>query len=105
VRNASEYDVYLPLSYNDGTPVEPEKIVRLKQRLHDRFGGLTFFPQRNEGVWSIDRVAFRDEIVIVRVLSEEVRASREFFRQLKEELKEELRQQEVLIVERKVEVL
>ncbi len=105
MRNASEYDVFLPLTYNDGSPIEPEKIAALKQRLHDRFGGLTFFPQRNEGSWSIDKVTFRDEIVVCRILTEEVRRSREFFRRLKEELKADLRQEEVLIVERKVEVL
>ena len=105
MRNASEYDVYLPLTYNDGSAIEPDKIARLKQHLTDQFGGLTFFPQRNEGTWKIGRTSFRDDIVIVRVLSEEVRESREFFRRLKEELRTELNQQHVLIVERKVEIL
>jgi hypothetical protein len=105
MRNASEYDVYIPLNYNDGTPIEAEKVSALKHRLHERFGGLTFFPQRNEGSWSIGKATFRDEIVICRILTEEVRRSREFFRQLKEELKHDLKQEEVLIVERKVEVL
>src|SRR5262245_47342864 len=105
MRDAREYDLYLPLCYNDGRPVEPDKINRLKQRLHERFGGLTFFPQQNEGTWQIDKVTFRDEIVIVRILAEETRPAREFFERLKEELKAELGQAEVLIVERKVEVL
>jgi hypothetical protein len=105
VRNASEYDVFLPLTYNDGRPVEAEKIAELKRRLQDRFGGLTFFPQRTEGLWKIGNVSFRDDIVILRVLSEEVRESREFFRRLKEELSADLGQQELLIVERKVEIL
>jgi hypothetical protein len=105
VRNASEYDVYLPLTYNDGRPVEPEKIAYLKRRLQDHFGGLTFFPQRTEGLWNVGNVTFRDEIVIVRVLSEEVRRSRAYFRRLKGELKRLFQQGDVLIVERKVEVL
>jgi hypothetical protein len=105
MRNAAEYDVYLPLHYNDGTPIEAEKISDLKHRLSERFGGLTFFPQRNEGSWKMGKATFRDEIVICRILTEEVRRSREFFLQLKKELKLDLQQQEVLIVERKVEVL
>jgi hypothetical protein len=105
MRDASEYDLFLPLQYNDGRPVEPEKIAGLKSRLHDRFGGLTFFPQRNEGIWKIGNVTFREEIVIVRILAEETRPAREFLRALKEELKADLRQEEVLIVERKVEIL
>lgn len=105
MRDASEYDLYFPLRYNDGSAVEREKIEGLKNRLHDRFGGLTFFPQQNEGVWKIGNVTFNEEIVIVRVLAEETRAAREFFLKLKEELKADLHQEEVLIVERKVEVL
>jgi hypothetical protein len=105
MRNASEYDVYIPLTYNDGTHVDTAKIDALKRRLHERFGGLTFFPQKNEGMWKIGAVTFRDEIVVLRILSEEVRESREFFLALKDELKAEFRQEEVLIVERKVEVL
>jgi hypothetical protein len=105
VRNASEYDVYLPLAYNDGRPVEAEKIADLKHRLQERFGGLTFFPQRTEGMWRVGRVTFRDEIVILRVLSEEVRRSRAYFRRLKGELKRLFQQGDVLIVERKVEIL
>jgi hypothetical protein len=105
VRNASEYDVYLPLTYNDGTRVEPEKIAAVKKRLQKRFGGLTFFPQRTEGLWKVGGATFRDDMVICRVLSDKVRESREFFRRLKEELEAELHQKDVLIVERKVEVL
>jgi hypothetical protein len=105
MRDASEYDLYIPLRYNDGTPVEADKIARLKHELHDRFGGLTFFPQKSEGIWKIGSVTFREEIVIVRVLAEETRVAREFFLRLKEELKKDLGQEEVLIVERKVEVL
>jgi hypothetical protein len=105
MRNASEYDLFIPLNYNDGTAIDPEKIALLKQRLQERFGGLTYFPQRTEGTWSVGKVTFRDDIVIIRILSEDVRHSREFFLRLKQELKEELRQEHVLIVERKVEVL
>ncbi len=105
MRDASEYDLYIPLRYNDGRSIEPEIIAHLKGQLHDRFGGLTFFPQQNEGLWRIGAVIFREEIVIMRVLAEETRSAREFFLQLKDELKLKLCQEEVLIVERKVEIL
>ena len=105
MRNASEYDVYIPLAYNDGTAIEEEKITALKRRLQDRFGGLTFFPQRTEGQWKIGTVSFHDEIVICRILTEEVRRARRYFLHLKKELQEEFQQEQVLIVERKVEVL
>ena len=105
MRDAREYDLYIPLRYNDGRPVEDEKLTTLKERLKDRFGGLTFFPQQNEGVWKIGTVTFREGIVIFRILAEETRPAREFFLGLKEELKRDLDQEEVLVVERKVEIL
>jgi hypothetical protein len=100
-----EYDLYVPLTYNDGTPVEPRKLVRLRDRLLQEFGGLTFFPQSNEGFWTVAGVTYRDRIVIYRIISGNVRAARRFLRALKEELKEELDQEQILIVEKEAELL
>lgn len=61
-----EYDIYLPLKYYDGTPVEPRKFRNLQ------FGGVTYFPQPNEGLWRLGNVTYRDEIVIYRVLTAKV---------------------------------
>ena len=64
-----EYDLFVPLYYNDGSPVEAEKLFELKRRLLDQFEGLTFFPQANEGFWRAGGVTYRDEIVIFRILT------------------------------------
>ena len=100
-----EYDVFVPLYYNDGSPIESEKIFELKKRLLDQFDGLTFFPQPNEGFWRAAGVTYRDEIVVFRVLATDPAEARRFLAELKEELKRELKQEEVLIVERDVETL
>lgn len=39
-----EYELYLPLFLNDGTPVSGELIEDVGVRLLDQFGGITFFP-------------------------------------------------------------
>jgi hypothetical protein len=72
--------------------------------LHE-FGGLTFFPQPNEGLWQTAGLTYRDEIVIFRVLTTEVRAARRFFQALKRQLKKDLQQEEILIVEKEAKVL
>lgn len=95
-----EYEIYVPLTHNDGTPVNPEKLVDLRERLLEKFGGLTFFPQRNDGFWTFGDVTYRDEIVIYRILTAQQRMARKFLRDLKEELKRELDQEEILIVEK-----
>jgi len=100
-----EYELYVPLNYNDGSPVEAEKIERIGERLLEEFGGCTFFPQPNKGTWKMGHVVFRDEIVIFRVHASNVRAARRFFRGLKAELKQTLQQEEILIGERDAETL
>jgi hypothetical protein len=100
-----EYDLYVPLFLNDGAPVSDEFIDRLGERLLQQFGGCTFFPQPNKGLWKMGNVVFRDQIVIFRVLTGNVRAARRFFRELKRELLVELQQEAILIVEKNVETL
>jgi hypothetical protein len=100
-----EYDLYVPLTYNDGTSIEAKTIERIGQTLLKQFGGVTFFPQPNEGLWQMGSVTFRDQIVIFRVLTGKVRTARRFFTTLKQELKSELEQEEILIVEKDVETL
>jgi hypothetical protein len=100
-----EYELFLPLSDNNGVPFDLAFIPSLRVRLLEQFGGVTFFPQPNEGYWQMAGVTYRDEIVIFRVVSSNQRTARRFFRQLKEELKRALRQEEILIIERDVEAL
>jgi hypothetical protein len=100
-----EYDLYVPLTYNDGTLIEPRTIERIGQGLLEQFGGVTFFPQPNEGLWRMGPVTYRDQIVIFRVLSANARRARRYFKALKQELKTKLEQEEILVVERDVETL
>ena len=39
-----EYDIFIPLRYNDGTPIEGRKFQQLQASLLGEFGGLTYFP-------------------------------------------------------------
>ena len=100
-----EYELFLPLYYNDGTPIDPSVIPALRVRLLEQFRGVTFFPQPNEGYWQMAGVTYHDEIVIYRVLSANLRSARSFLRRLKEKLKKDLKQEEILIVERDIRTL
>jgi hypothetical protein len=52
-RIVRRYEIYLPLLYNDGTPIEPEKFDYVERELVERFGGVTSvqrqFPLRGSG--------------------------------------------------------
>jgi hypothetical protein len=69
-----EYDLFIPLRYNDGSPIEARKLQRLQARLLEQFDGVTFFPQPNEDFWKLGGVTYRDEIVIYRVLAQKARS-------------------------------
>jgi hypothetical protein len=99
-----EYDIFLPLRYNDGEPVEAAKFQALQAELLQRFGGVTYFPQANQGLWKAGAVTYRDEIVIYRVLTGS-RGARRFLLRLKARLMKEFAQEEILIVERSVDAL
>jgi len=100
-----EYELYVPLFLNDGTPVRNEVIDSIGERLLEEFGGCTYFPQPNKGIWKAGGVVFRDEIVIFRALTGQARSARRFFRQLKAELLRELQQEAILIVEKDAQAL
>jgi hypothetical protein len=100
-----EYEIFIPLYYNDGKPVEPRKLRKLQYRLIDEFGGLTFSPQPHQGYWKMGKVTFRDEIIIFRVITTRQKTARHFLTNLKKALKRDLRQEETLIVERNVKTL
>ncbi len=93
-----EYDIFIPLYYNDGAAIEPAKLQDVQSRLLERFEGLTYFPQPNQGFWKFGDMTYRDEIVIFRVISQDRAGSRDFLARLKEHLKRELKQQEILII-------
>ena len=100
-----EYDILVPLFYNDGTPVEETKLQDLQRRLIEQFEGLTFFPQPNQGFWKSAGVLYRDEIVVYRVISGNARTARRFLKMFKAELLRALEQEEILILERDVRTL
>ena len=100
-----EYELYVPLHYNDGRLIDPEKLKALKKRLVDEFGGLTHFQQENEGLWKIGDHTFRDRVEILRVLVNDETAARKYFTQLKADLTREWEQQDFLIVTRQVSAL
>jgi hypothetical protein len=100
-----EYDLYVPLYDNNGTPIDPQKLRALKKRLVDQFGGLTHFPQQNEGLWKVGGFTFRDKIVILRVLASDLLQAQTFFADLKREMQQAWAQEDVLIVVRDVSTI
>ena len=100
-----EYELYIPIFYNDRRPVEAEKLASLQEILLAQIGGVTYFSVPNSGLRRMADVVYRDEVVIYRVITSDVARARRFFELLKQQLKRELDQEEILIVERDVRTL
>jgi hypothetical protein len=100
-----EYEVYVPRNFNDGSAVPRRTIKQVKRTLSGEFTGVTEIHLRKKGWWRMGQLLFRDRITIFRVLGKNVRKDRRFLRQLKNILKDLLKQEEILIVERDVNVL
>jgi hypothetical protein len=99
----NEYEIYLPSAHNDGSPVDLAKVERFKAELANAFGGYTHLRQGSEGAWRMGGVTFRDEVTIVRVLDDG--SARFDMVEFKKSVERALRQENVLIVQRTVQLV
>ena len=92
------YEILLPLKYNDGTPVEPEKFQATRRELVGQFGALSMDVPPVSGLWVSSGHEYQDELIRFVVDAEATPATDEFWRDFKERLKERFRQVEIWIV-------
>jgi hypothetical protein len=101
-RPIKNIDIYLPVEYNDGRPIEVAKFVTIEDELLDRFGGVTsiqrHFPLR--GLWQAGAQVYQDRVVVFTVLDFSLQTEFErirYLERLKARLKKKFDQLEVLI--------
>lgn len=95
-------EIYLPLDYNDGQPVEEAKFVSLQRELVQRFGGATSthrqFPL--QGWWQAEGSLYQDRVVVFTVMDFQAKTPLESLRyleRLKGRLMKKFDQLEILI--------
>lgn len=92
------YEFLLPLRYNDGSPIEPEKFEQTRLELVAQFQGVTFDPQPVRGFWVQQGTEYEDLLVRVIVDVEDTPETHAFFTQFKETLKERFQQLEIWMI-------
>ena len=105
-RAARRYDLYLPLTDNDGRPFGDELVRDVQRRLLARFHGLTVL-QRDfplQGIWLSETRLYFDLVIIMTVLDFRRRGNNRFIAQLKQALLCEFDQLEILISEQSLHV-
>ena len=100
-----EYELYYPLTSESGERSSVATFDATKKRLTEFFGGLTDFRHRSEGSWKFGGVTYRDEIILLRMLTSDRDAAREFLTKLQAELEGSLSEEKILIIEREVQSL
>ena len=103
---ARRYDLYLPLSDNDGSPFPEDLFDAVERRLLAQFGGLTTqqrdFPLR--GIWQGDTRLYLDLVIVMTVLDFRRQGSARFLAHLKKDLLRAFDQLEILITEQPLRV-
>jgi hypothetical protein len=106
VRSARRYDLYLPLTDNDGHPFADELFDAVERHLLSRFGGPTSqqrdFPLR--GIWQGQSRLYLDQVIVMTALDFRRQGSTRFIAQLKQTLLREFEQLEILITEQPLRV-
>jgi hypothetical protein len=105
-KSARRYDLYLPLTDNNGRPIADEVFRDVPRRLLARFGGLTAqqreFPL--QGIWQGGARLYLDQVIVLTVLDFRRQGSKRFIAQLKQALLGEFDQLEILITEQPLRV-
>ena len=92
-RSARRYDLYLPLTHNDGRLIADELFKGVQHRLLARFGGLTAqqreFPL--QGIWQGDTRLYLDQVIIMTALDFRRQGSARFIAQAQTDASAEIR--------------
>jgi len=91
------YEILLPLRYNDGSPIEPEKFDQTRSELIAQFQGVTFDPHPMHGFWGQQGAEYKDLVIRIIVDVEDTPETHVFFAKFKETLKERFQQLEIWI--------
>ena len=103
---ARRYDVFLPLTFNDGRSVPDGHFDAVERRLLAQFDGLTSqmreFPLK--GIWQGETRLYLDQVIVMTALDFRPRGSARFIAELKRTLLQEFDQLEILITESSLHV-
>lgn len=104
------FEVYLPVTNNDGSLIDPEKFDELTEELTELFGGISFdYPYGGSGgingMWysSVTHSFHRDTNAFIMILSKAENSAVKFFRDRLTKWQEIFGQEKILIIFHKVQ--
>jgi hypothetical protein len=95
----------LPLTHNDGSPINPEKHSQTCDEIADRFGGYSIFPYTVRGVWVHEGQRYEDESLRLTTDVADTPENRQFFAEYKLTLRERFQQIEIYIISYPIDII
>jgi hypothetical protein len=99
------FEILLPLFYNDGRPIEPEKFRVTDDELVDTFGAASTDQVTVRGQWKYRTTVYSDQLVRVRVDVDDTPENWNAMRQMKEALKARFEQIDIWITSHRIDIL
>src|SRR5262245_28006458 len=81
------FEILLPLFYNDGRPIEPEKVAATDDQLIQWFGATSSDTVVVRGRWQYQSTIYSDQLIRTRVDVADTPENWDSMRRIKEELK------------------
>ena len=98
------YEVLLPLQFNDGRDVPPERLAEAVLEVSDHFGAASYETQKVEGHWRHGEVTYRDNLVKIVVDVPDTAANRNWMKKFKARWKGLLEQLELWMVSYRIDI-
>ncbi len=98
------FELLLPITYNNGTDVEPEKFESTRGELSSQFNGLTQDLVQLQGLWKFAGQSYQDKLLRIRTDSDDPNAVK-FLRSYKETLKDRFQQLDIWITAHEIEII
>jgi len=99
------FEILLPLFYNDGRPIEPEKFLATDDDLVQVFGATSTDQVTVRGKWKYQSTVYSDQLIRVRVDVEDSPENQEAMRALKETLKARFEQLDIWITAHRIDII
>lgn len=104
-KSFKRYEILLPLRFNDQQPVPDELVADTLLDLRRQFGAVSSETQIIRGLWEHEGQSYRDELVRVFVDVPDSPETQQFFRDLKERLKDRFHQLDIWMTAYSVDVI
>ncbi len=99
------FEILLPLFYNDGRQIEPEKFRRTDDELVQRFGATSTDTIVVRGRWAYQSAIYQDQLLRVRIDVQDLPENWQAMREFKEVFKTRFEQLDIWVTAHRIDVL